>query len=372
MEEFIASLYHYIYILVIAVITLFYLPQYVQTATLRDKGVAVKNSNAYFLLLVVIIFIGMRPVSNQYFADMSAYDRILRLSANATFSLNWETDNLIFDNFILWFASNNFDRRLFFLSMSVLYFGAMYIGLKRLFPENTKLAFLTYLAGLSTFAYAVNGMKAGVATSVFILALSFKDKKWLCLILILIALGLHHSMIMPAVACIIVYIFKNPKWYYIGWLFCLVMSVFRVQYFQELFAGMADDQGAIYLNATEETTRASIRFRPDFILYSVMPILLGYKYEIKNRQKLSRKFQFLMHFYLITNALWLLCMYASYNNRIAYLSWFVYPIVIIAPYLDKLNKDPLRYFKLARVVKYQLYFTMFMVIVYYGLLSLGR
>ncbi len=29
-----------------------------------------------------------------------------------------------------------------------------------------------------------------------------------------------------------------------------------------------------------------------------------------------------------------LCMYAGFTNRIAYLSWLIYPIVLIYPYLD--------------------------------------
>lgn len=372
MEVFIASIYRYIYILAVAFVTLHYLPIYqTQTAFGNNQGKSYYGNGLAFLI-IVILFIGIRPINEQYFNDMAAYSYWIRLHAGSTFVFNKETDNKIFDNFILWFGSNNFDQRFFFIIMSALYFGCMYLGLKRLFPNNIKLAFLTYLAGFSTFAYAVNGMKAGVAASIFILALSFKDKKIICALLMMVSLGFHHSMILPIVACVLVYVFKNAKWYYRFWLLSLIVCALHITYFQEVFAGFSDEQGASYLNATSETTSAYIGFRPDFILYSAMPVLLGYKYEINTGQKLSSTYQFLMHFYLLTNAVWMLCMYASFNNRIAYLSWFVYPIVIIAPFLDKMNKDPQRYVKLSRVVKYHLFFTMFMVFIYYGLFSFGR
>ena len=373
MEVFLASIYNYIYILVVCIVTLNYLPVYLGQTSLRTDATSyVKPDKAVVFLVILILFIGLRPLNEQYFADMQAYSYQLRRNAGIIFEFNWDTDNKIFDNFFRWFASKRFDQRIFFVLMSAMYFGFMYLGIKRLFPENVKLAFLTYLAGFSTFSYAVNGIKAGVAASIFILALSFKDKKLICALLMLASFGFHHSMILPVAACIVVYLFKNAKWYYMGWVFCLLMCCLHITYFQGLFAGMSDEQGALYLTATSLTTNAYMGFRPDFILYSAVPVFLGYRFEIKNQQKLSMTYQFLMHFYLVTNAVWLLCMYASFNNRIAYLSWFMYPIVLIYPYLDKQNKDPLRYYKLAKVVKYHLFFTMFMVIVYYGLLSLGR
>lgn len=372
MEVIIAFLYKYIYLLVVAVMTMRYLPVYLSQTTLNDGNDSSKSDNAFILLIFLILFIGLRPVNGQYFQDMAAYSYMLRRHSDSVFVFDWDTDNKIFDNFLIWFASNRFDQRIFFIIMSILYFVPMYFGLKRLFPDDEKLAFLTYLGGLSTFAYSVNGMKAGVAASIFILALSFKDKKLLCVLLMLISLGFHHSMTLPIAAATIVYFFKNPRLYYFIWVVCLILCILHVSFFQELFAGYTDEKGAMYLNATFETTKAHIGFRPDFILYSAMPVLMGYKFELENECKLSGTYQFLQHFYLLTNSIWMLCMYASFNNRIAYLSWFVYPIVIIAPFLDKMNTDPNRYFKVDKVVKYQLYFTLFIQIIYYGILGLGN
>ncbi len=371
MEVFLASIYNYIYILAVAALTMHYLPQYVYAKTHTIGRGATNNSNAIVLLVVVTLFIGLRPI-NGYFVDMSAYDMMLRLFAHESFKFDWDTDNKIFDNFILWYSSSRYDHQYFFLIMATLYFGAMYWGLRRLFPESTKLAFLTYLAGFSTYTYSVNGIKAGVAASIFILALSFRNKKLICAALILVSLGFHHSMVLPIATFIIAMVIKKPKIYYWLWGICLLICTLHVTYFQEVFAGMSDDQGAIYLKATEETTTAHIGFRPDFILYSAVPVIMGYYFEFKSRIGLSQLCHFLLHFYILTNSVWMLCMYAAFNNRIAYLSWFVYPIVIIAPFLDKLNTDPQRYVKLGIAVKLHLCFTLLMTFVYYGLLNLGR
>lgn len=371
-EEFIASIYQYIYIIVVAFLTLQYLPIYLrQTETAGHIG-RPKSNDVIFLVFALIVFIGLRPVSYTYFNDMGAYSRNLSILANHEFEFDWETDNKIFDHLLLWFGSNQYDERIFFVLMATLYFGCMYLGIKRLFPDNVKLAFLTYLAGLSTFSYGVNGLKAGVAASIFILALSFRDKKFICVLFMLISWGFHHSMVLPIATFLIVFVIRRPRFYYLIWLLCLLISMLRITYFQQIFAELSDEKGAMYLTATEETTTAHIGFRPDFILYSAIPVIMGYIFEITGRYKLSRKYQFLIHFYILTNSIWMLCMYASFNNRIAYLSWFVYPIVIIAPFLDKQNKNPMRFLQLDKAVKYQLYFTMFMVFIYYGLFHLGN
>lgn len=371
MEEFLASVYQYIYLLVISIITFLYLPRYVYSKPHPAADSKGQNDNAYILLIILILFIGFRPVSAKYFVDMIAYDRILTWYADDPFVFDWDNDNKLFDNFILWFSSGQYAHKYFFLLMAALYFVPMYFGLKRLFPDSAKLAFITYLAGFSTFSYSVNGIKAGVAASIFILALSFSDKKLICALLMLISLGFHHSMVMPIAACIIVLFIRAPRLYYAIWIFCLLVCALHITYFQGIFADMTDEQGARYLTATEGNSYSYIGFRPDFILYSAVPVIMGYLFEIRSRHKLSRKYQFLIHFYILTNAIWMLCMYASFNNRIAYLSWFVYPIVIIAPFLDRLNKDPRRYLKLDMTVKLHLGFTLFMVFIYYGLFNLG-
>lgn len=363
----IASIYQYIYLLFVTIITLIYIRKY------KHNLLRYKKSNVAELLLVVTValFIGLRPISG-WFIDMYSYNQRLQQLDGQPFWFTTDTDNIIFDNFLEWWGCNGISPTLFFLTVATIYFVCAYIGIKRLFKDNALIAYIVFLAAFSTFSYSTNGIKAGAAASIFIMALGYRNKLWLCLPLMLASMGFHHSMALPIAAFAPTIFFKNPKWYYYGWLACFLLASFHITYFQILFGGMADEQGAGYLLATEQTSEAHIGFRPDFVLYSAVPVWMGYQIEMKKKIIVSATYKMLIHFYLTANAAWMLCMYASFTNRIAYLSWFVYPIVIIYPFLDKKNNDPNRYAKLKKVVIYHLLFTLFMVIVYYGILSLGN
>lgn len=314
---------------------------------------------------------GFRPFSKS-FTDMGAYIGALGRMKGNYFSFNWDTDNFLFDNLFIWWGCNGYHSSFFFLLIAAIYYGCAYIGIKRIFGPHSLLAYLVFLAAFSTFSYGSNGIKAGAAASIFILALSYWNKLPICASLMLVSLGFHHSMVLPIASFVVAYYFKNPKWFYSGWFVCFLLAMFHVTYFQFLFGGMADEQGAGYLMATEVTSDAHIRFRPDFVLYSAMPVWIGYQLEMKRKVILSSTYRTLIHFYLTANAIWMLCMYASFNNRIAYLSWFVYPMVIIYPYLDGNNDDPQKFVKLRKVVVYHLAFTLFMTFIYYGLFQLGN
>ena len=43
----------------------------------------------------------------------------------------------------------------------------------------------------------------------------------------------------------------------------------------------------------------------------------------------------MLNVYTMTNAIWMLCMYASYTNRIAALGWGLYSILILYPVLQE-------------------------------------
>lgn len=106
-------------------------------------------------------------------------------------------------------------------------------------------------------------------------------------------------------------------------------------------------------------------FRMDFVVYSAMPILIGYyvKYKYKLKDKL---YDIMLNIYLTCNGVWMLCMYAEFTNRIAYLSWFMYPIILIYPcYAIADKKHPLVRMR-KYIVMVHLVFTLFMSFVYYA------
>ena len=267
-------------------------------------------------------------------------------------------------------ASRGVPSSTFFLLMSFLYFMMMFLACRKLFPEGSLLPFLVCLAAFSSFAYATNGIKAGVAASLFLMAIAYHDKLIIAVPFLLLSMGFHHSMQLPMAAFLVVLFIRNPKIYFFLWFLSLLLAIFHITYFQDIFATLTDEQGAGYLVTDENDLYWGdvIRFRPDFVLYSSVPFVIGFLI-LSKKSIVSTKYIFLLNFYLLTNSVWMLCMYAKFTNRIAYLSWFVYPIVLIYPFLESKNADyqtnQLKRF-VPWVVLGHLAFTLFMFFVYYN------
>ena len=103
------------------------------------------------------------------------------------------------------------------------------------------------------------------------------------------------------------------------------------------------------------------------MLYSAMPVWVGYLAKFKKGIQ-SKMYDTLLYTYMASNGVWMLCMYASFTNRIAYLSWSIYPMVLIYPFFNS-SWGMGRYKTFAIVMGWHLAFTLFMTQVYYGGLS---
>lgn len=358
-----AKYYHNIYLILVTILTFTTTYRYLQ----RSGNALIYSAKSYnrkgiILTIVIILFIGLRPV-DAVFADMSGYNDWYNIYFGEPFNFERDTTNLLFDNIMPFMASKRLPNWSFFLLIASLYFGLTYIACRRLFPRDSYVAFLVFLAAFSTFSYGVNGIKAGLAASIFLLALSYREKLIISIPLVLLTYTIHHSMPVAIVAFLISIINKKTALCFYFWIFCLFMAIFRVTYFQNLFAGLTDESGTRYLITSSGSFITG--FRLDFILYSAMPILLGWRY-IKQGNPISKTYNTLIQTYILANSVWLLCMYASFTNRIAYLSWFMYPIVLIYPYLNEEYKGN-RYNMFAIVTIIHLLFTLFMHFIYYGL-----
>jgi len=352
-----AYLYKYIYLLIVTVLTLAVV-KYRRSLKMNESIIG-----SAFLCLFMVFFIGFRPLS-AYFVDMVNYANWWGTST--WWGFDWEAENLLFDNLYQYMGSVFPDGTVFFVVIAAIYFTSMLVACRKLFPSNTLIVFLVCLAAFSTFSYGTNGIKAGAAASLFLAALAYRDKMWLSIIFLLLSWGFHHSMQLPVVAYFLTLVFKNEKWYFYGWLFCLLMAVAHISLFQELFAGMTDESGAGYLNwDVNDDWGGKGGFRLDFVIYSAMPVLMGYyvKYKYLMEDKL---YDAMLYIYLICNGVWMLCMYAQFTNRIAYLSWFMYPILLVYPCYAIANENHPLVLVRQKVVLLHLAFTLFMVLIYYA------
>ena len=364
-----AKSYYTIYLIFVTIITLLVYSKYSKkngniTYPLNKR----KQDGTFLLVIFVVLFIGFRPES-YVFVDMLNYITFYYAfyKGNA-FVFDKEAENLLFDNYFAWVGSMDLGTTFFFVSVAAIYFICTYIACRRMFPQDTLAAFLVFLAALSTFSYGTNGIKAGAAAAIFLMALSYRKNLKICIPLILVSWGFHHSMIMTVVAFALTLVYKNSKVYFAGWCFCLLIAMAHITFFQELFAGIlsdSGDSGASYLSDVNSDWGGKTGFRIDFVIYSAMPILVGYWAVYKKRLQLSKLYTCLLNLYMTLNGTWMLCMYANFTNRIAYLSWFLYPIVLIYPYLNE-NWGPTRYKAFSLVMLAHLGFTLFMEFVFYA------
>ena len=316
---------------------------------------------------LMVFFIGLRPVSADYFVDMDTYDVTYNvMMGNDFIYLGGEGSNLLFDSLFGFMASMEIPSMYFFLVIAAIYFICISWACSLLFPNDRLTSILVYLSAFSTYAYATNGIKAGAAAALFLVALAFYQKReWFMVVLFaLLSLGFHYSMMVPIAAFLVCLFVKNPRVFLGIWVASFFLSLFHVTFFQELFATIMNEHGAEYLLGGGGYVKEIFGgFRIDFVLYSIVPMVVGV-IAIEKKKIESESYVFLLNLYTLINAVWLLCMYSDYTNRIAYLSWMLYPIVLIYPFLNEEWEGPK--YKIFQWVAFgHLVFNLVMVFIYW-------
>ncbi|CUO56539.1 Uncharacterised protein [Parabacteroides merdae] len=291
---------------------------------------------AFILLLIVFVHIIFRPLS-PLFGDTITYSfnfkHIALWGVEAGMGKDWGFQ------YLTYFISQFFNLTIYWAILCALYVLPVYISLKNNIPKQYAVAFLLFICSFSFWGYGVNGLRNGIATSLVIYALMVPRKLIVQILILCLAYSFHSSVLLPIGMFFISKYIRNSKYYLIGWFFCLILSITAHGFFENILSNLSifeeDDRLSSYMTATVEDTMASFSrtgLRWDFILYSLVPILLGYRYLYKYCYK-DELYQQLFNIYTSCNAFWLLIMYVPYNNRFAYLSWFLYPIVIGYPLL---------------------------------------
>lgn len=325
-----APLVHVTYLILVFILTIHVSKKYSYLS--QEEIIYGDNCNTMSLLIPIgfALFIGFRPLS-RVFGDMGAYEEVYRvLIYGKEYQFSWDTENYLFDNIFNWLGANMIDIRVFFVGCAFVYFLGTYIGIKKIFSGNALFAFVCFLGAFSTFSYGTNGLKAGLAATFFYIAVSFSKNPILFALFLWISLGFHHSMILPVIAVIMAYVYRNSRVYLIFWVICLVIALLHITYFQSLLGGISEEGNNSYLNAIDSEWGGKTGFRYDFVIYSSIPIITGYYWYIKRNFK-DKVYSIIYNTYLLSNGIWMLCMYAAFTNRIAYLSWFLYPLVLIYP-----------------------------------------
>ena len=325
-------------------------------AELRLRG----TSTEWFLAIGVAIFltwmIGLMPFTGVYTADRWNMVSWYVLYAGKHFTFSWDETNYLFDNFYAFIATKRLPPSFFFLPVSAIYFCCILWACRKFFSHDTLLAFAVYLGAFSTLSYGVNGAKAGSAAALFLVAIAYRENRPMAALFCFLSLGFHHSMFVPIGMFVLTYFVKKREYYLYAGLASCLLAMFGTSAIQEWLATLTDDSS--YISSTDAKQVVS-GFRPDFILYSAVPIYLGYYFHRYYDIESDDTYDFLLNLYTGTNALFIICSFGSYINRIAYLSWLMYPIVLIYPFLKyDLGENHYRYLRYAAYG--HLGFTLFM------------
>jgi hypothetical protein len=294
------------------------------------KVASFNKTAAFSVFILTTLFIGLRPVS-KYFGDMVGYAHVYNGYANGN-ALTPDGD-LLFNSYMKT-CSSIMNENAWFLLSACVYIGCLYWTCKRVFPDYIFIAFLMCLTAFSFWGYAINGVRNGMATSIMVLAISFYNRKLVCLLLCILSIGIHKSMLLPFGALLLVWFYSNTRVYMLVWLVCIILSNILGNFWENLFSSTGlvnDERFSSYLTNTANAYQfSSTGFRWDFLLYSTVPVVMGY-YAVIHKGMKDRLYLLYLNTYIMANAFWILAIRASFSNRFAYLSWFLYPIVLIYP-----------------------------------------
>ena len=221
---------------------------------------------------------------------------------------------------------------------------------------------LFFLSAFSTFTFGTNGIRNGLACSAVTFVFAFSANKNITQlgfvgIVLVLAFGVHRSISLPIAAFLAAsYVIRSPQIAVYFWVASIGISLVAGGAITNFFMGLGfDDRMTSYVTSADQYSDlfASTGFRWDFLAYSAMPVLLTWYVSNKAENERAKYgdtveemetnvtgagriadthsmkvFNILATTYILANSFWVMVIRASFSNRFAYLSWFLYPIVI--------------------------------------------
>lgn len=363
--QFDPSLYYPVFIYSLLFLTIGY------TVSISKYGTSLiqRNTNQPLVLIYIFLFVllvGLRPVSG-YFGDTVNYAHTYNLFANGILLYDSESKEWLF-KWLMYHCSQVMDVYDFFLIVEILYVVPVLWACKKLVPNHALLMFLVCMGAFSFFTYGTNGIRNGMACSLIIAALACVHgnliQKVMGGILAFLAFNIHRSTALPIVCILATFFIKDTRLILGWWITSISLSLVAGGPIEAFFTGLGfDDRMETYSSDNiDASVFSSTGFRWDFLLYSAMPIWLGY-YVVIKRKIWDKNYLLLLHTYILCNSFWVMMIRASYSNRFAYLSWFLYALVLIYPCLKlPIWKDQGK--KTALIILGHLGFTLFMYLIY--------
>lgn len=292
-----------------------------------------KKALGFFIFILILFYIGLRPL-NYRFGDMVIYERQFQTYV-AGAPMKVERD-FVFEYF-KYFMARTTNAPAFFFACAVFYVVPLYFASKNFFKSYWFYGFFMLVISFSFWSYGTNGLRNGIASSIFLYGLS-KDKKVVIIALLFLSTLIHKSLLLPFVAYFASLIYGNSKAYFLLWITCIPLSLVAGGFFTNFFMGLGVvEESAVssYLGEFDQAAEGvdlKVGFRWDFLLYSFMGVFAGFYYVFIKKYQ-DKIYLQLLNVFLFSNAFWVLVIKANYSNRFAYLSWFMLGVIIIYPLL---------------------------------------
>lgn len=319
------------------------------------------NILSTLFLISIVAFIGLRdPWGDwRFFGDTASYTRSFNEIQYTVIETAKDVGFYLLMRLLATFKS----VELFYVACALLYVLPLYFAFKKWFPRYALFAFIIAVSTFSFWAFGINGVRNGLATSLFIYALSFDKTNWKKILLFGLAVSFHLSLLLPLLAYLLAIFKPKVKPILLIWLLLIPIAYFfgnnlelNISAFFEAI-GIKDNRADVYFADELDGQTVDRSFRLDFILFSATAVWYGYYFIVK-KQLNDVFFRVVWSMYTITNAVWILLIYAPFTNRTAYLSWFLMPLIFAYPLLKDNNLGIKKNKWLAVVISLSLTFTL--------------
>lgn len=284
---------------------------------------------------LVAIYIGTRPL--WCYADTNLYTMMFHLVQNGYWESFKDAEQEPIWTYIANIHVKHADASTWLLTISTVYVGGMTYAAYKWLPRHFFIGIIFLLTAFSFWGYATNGIRHGMATSIALIGLTFfnqsKHKLVVAYSFLAIASLIHTSILLVVASVTMALFLKCTKRNVYIWLICIVLSFILQEPLKVFMSTIINDSRMTnYLMNMEDSKNlfSVTGFRWDFIIYSSIPIILGL-YTIVQKGLTDKIYSLLLNTYIFSNAFWVLINSAAYSNRFAYLSWFLFPILIAYP-----------------------------------------